>query len=61
MSKHYFYVITGSSNYKRAPRSLFIFSLRNKENLQPFKARLKDQNTQYTQLAQQIIIDQHLE
>jgi hypothetical protein len=46
MSKHYFYVITGSSNYKQAPGS-FIFSLRNKEDLPPFKAPLKDQNTQY--------------
>ena len=45
MSKHYFYVITGSG-YKQAPGS-FIFSLRNKENLPPFKAPLKDQNTQY--------------
>ena len=42
MSKH-FYVITGSGNYKQAPGS-FIFSLRNKENLPPFKAPLKDQN-----------------
>jgi hypothetical protein len=42
MSKHYFYVITGSG-YKQAPGS-FIFSLRNKENLPPFKAPLKDQN-----------------
>jgi hypothetical protein len=45
MSKHYFYVITGSYQYKQAPGS-FIFSLRNKENLPPFKASLKDQNTQ---------------
>jgi hypothetical protein len=29
--------------YKKAPGS-FIFSLRNKENLPPFKAPLKDQN-----------------
>ena len=36
------YVITGDSN-KQAPGS-FIFSLRNKENLLPFKAPLKDQN-----------------
>ena len=36
------YVITGSSR-KQAPGS-FIFSLRNKENLPPFKAPLKDQN-----------------
>jgi hypothetical protein len=41
-----FYVITGSSQYKQAPGS-FVFSLRNKENLPPFKAPLKDQNTQY--------------
>jgi hypothetical protein len=45
MSKHYFYVITGSSNYKQAPGS-FIFSLCNKENLLPFKAPLYDQNSQ---------------
>jgi hypothetical protein len=45
MSKHYFYIITGSG-YKQAPGS-FIFSLRNKENLPPFKAPLKDQNTPY--------------
>jgi hypothetical protein len=45
MSKHYFYVITGSG-YKQAPGS-FIFSLRNKENLPPFKAPPKDQNTPY--------------
>ena len=44
MSKHYFYVVTGGW-YKKAPRS-FIFSLRNKENLPPFKAPLKDQNTE---------------
>ena len=43
MSKHYFYVITGSSGYKQAPGS-FIFSLRNKENLPPFKVLLNDQN-----------------
>ena len=43
MSKHYFYVITGGV-WKQAPGS-FIFSLRNKENLPPFKAPLKDQNT----------------
>jgi hypothetical protein len=42
MSEH-FYVITGSG-YKQAPGS-FIFSLRNKEDLPPFKAPLKDQNT----------------
>ena len=40
-----FYVITGSGN-KQAPGS-FIFSLRNKENLSPFKAPLKDQNSVY--------------
>jgi hypothetical protein len=45
MSKHYLYVITGSG-YKQAPGS-FVFSLRNKENLPPFKAPLKDQNTQH--------------
>jgi hypothetical protein len=45
MSKHYFYVITGGV-WKQAPGS-FIFSLRNKENLPPFKAPLKDQNTPY--------------
>jgi hypothetical protein len=45
MSKH-FYVITGSSQWKQASGS-FIFSLRNKENLPPFKAPLKDQNTPY--------------
>jgi hypothetical protein len=43
MSEH-FCVITGSRQYKQAPGS-FIFSLRNKENLSPFKAPLKDQNT----------------
>ncbi len=37
-----FYVITGSG-HKQAPGS-FIFSLRNKENLPPFKAPLIDQN-----------------
>jgi hypothetical protein len=45
MSKQYFYVITGGV-WKQAPGS-FIFSLRNKENLPPFKAPPKDQNTQY--------------
>jgi hypothetical protein len=44
MSEH-FYVITGGW-YKKAPGS-FIFSLRNKEDLSPFKAPLKDQNTPY--------------
>jgi hypothetical protein len=38
-------LITGSG-YKQAPGS-FIFSLRNKENLPPFKAPLKDQNAPY--------------
>ena len=37
-----FYVITGYGN-TQAPGS-FVFSLRNKENLPPFKAPLKDQN-----------------
>ena len=37
-----FYVITGFS-YKKAPGS-FIFSLRNEENLPPFKAPLKNEN-----------------
>ena len=46
MSKRYFYVITGSPQYKQASGS-FIFSLRNKEDLSPFKAPLKDQNTPY--------------
>ena len=45
MSEH-FYVITGSLQYKQAPGS-FIFSLRNKEDLSPFKAPLKDENTPY--------------
>jgi hypothetical protein len=40
--KTIFCVLTGSG-YKQAPGS-FIFSLRNKENLPPFKAPLKDQN-----------------
>jgi hypothetical protein len=43
MSEH-FYVITGVRLYKQAPGS-FIFSFRNKENLSPFKAPLKDENT----------------
>ena len=43
MSEH-FYVITGVWLYKQAPES-FIFSFRNKENLSPFKAPLKDENT----------------
>ena len=43
MSEH-FYVITGGWPYKKAPGS-FIFSLRNKEDLSPFKAPLKDENT----------------
>jgi hypothetical protein len=47
MSKHCFYVITGAGwQGIQAPGS-FIFSLRNRENLPPFKAPLKDQNTQY--------------
>jgi hypothetical protein len=47
MSKHYFYVMTGKGwQGKQAPGS-FIFSLRNKENLPPFKAPLKDQNYPY--------------
>jgi hypothetical protein len=41
--KTIFYVIIGSSIPKQAPGS-FIFSLRNKENLPPFKAPLKNQN-----------------
>ena len=41
-----FYVITGGRQPKKAPGS-FIFSLRNKENLSPFKAPLKDENTPY--------------
>ena len=45
MSEH-FYVITGSWQYKQAPGS-FIFSLRNKEDLSPFKAPLKDENTPF--------------
>ena len=41
MSEQYFYVITGTA-WKEAPGT-FIFSLRNKENLPPFKApALKD-------------------
>ena len=49
MPEH-FYVITESYQYKKAPGS-FIFSLRNKEDLSPFKAPLKDQNTPYAILA----------
>jgi hypothetical protein len=45
MSEH-FYVITGYLQSKQAPGS-FIFSLRNKEDLSPFKAPLKDENTPY--------------
>ena len=41
-----FYVITGDVRYKTAPGS-FIFSLRNKETLGPFKAPLKNQNYVY--------------
>lgn len=37
--------ITGNGGGRQAPGS-FIFSLRNKENLSPFKAELKDQNDQ---------------
>ena len=44
--KTLFYVITGSPQPKQASGS-FIFSLRNKEDLSPFKAPLKDQNTPY--------------
>jgi hypothetical protein len=40
----FFTLLTAGSQYKQAPGS-FIFSLRNKENLPPFKASLKDQNT----------------
>jgi hypothetical protein len=42
---NYFYVIT-AAGWKQAPGS-FIFSLRNKEDLSPFKAPLKDENTPY--------------
>jgi hypothetical protein len=45
MSEH-FHVITGNWQWKKAPGS-FIFSLRNKEDLPPFKAPLKDENTPY--------------
>ena len=38
-----FYVITAFFFYKQVPGS-FIFSLRNKENILPFKAPLKNQN-----------------
>ena len=34
----------GNGGHKQAPGS-FMFSLRNKENLPPFKAPLKDENT----------------
>jgi hypothetical protein len=44
MSKRYFYAITGRSQLKQPPGS-FIFSLRNKEDLSPFKAPLKHQIT----------------
>ncbi len=44
--KTIFYVITGAYIFKQAPGS-FIFSLRNKENLPPFTATLK----QYYRLA----------
>ncbi len=43
MLKQYLYVITGNNVCKQAPGS-FIFSLRNKENLGPFKAPLRNQN-----------------
>ena len=43
--KTIFYVITGDG-WKQTPGS-FIFSLRNKENLPPFKAPLKYQNDGY--------------
>jgi hypothetical protein len=46
MSKHYFYFIKGIHGWKQAPGS-FIFALRNKENLPPFKAPLKDQDDPY--------------
>ena len=36
----------GNGVYKQAPGS-FMFSLRNKENIPPFKAPLKDENTPY--------------
>jgi hypothetical protein len=45
MSEH-FYVITGGWQWKQAPGS-FIFSFRNQENLSPFKAPLKDENTPF--------------
>ena len=41
--KTIFYVITGNDVWKQAPGS-FIFSLRNKENLPPFRAQLKNQS-----------------
>ena len=41
--KTIFYVLTGPQSSKEAPGS-FIFSLRNKENLLPFKAPLKNQS-----------------
>ena len=44
--KTIFYVTTGCAKYKQAPGS-FIFSLRNKENLPPFKAPLQSQGTSY--------------
>ena len=44
--KTIFYVITGCAKYKQAPGS-FMFSLRNKENLPPFKAPLRSQGTSY--------------
>jgi hypothetical protein len=44
--KTIFYIITGCCGYRQAPGS-FIFSLRNKENLPPFKAPLKSNREQY--------------
>ena len=41
-----FYSITGFRRWKKAGGS-FIFSLRNRENLQPFTAPLKDENTRH--------------
>jgi hypothetical protein len=41
--KQYIFVLTGDMVWKQAPGS-FIFSLRNKENIPPFKAPLKHQN-----------------
>ena len=41
-----FYVIASGTYYKQAPGS-FIFSLRNKENLPPFKAPMKSHRKNY--------------